>query len=205
VARSASSWGVHIGVEGKVVWFEPRPDLREDGGAEATLTRASDLAERREVMGGAFRVRLLSVPVPAYVELDRHLPELRREIRLLALAHESAYPAARELGDLLREGQRHLREAIGTEEIGRAVSEGRSHVDLEATMARRCIDTLSRLVGLIDLSDVVCREARLVSLTGPPEQRRFLRWLLEEFIRQGGGGRPLAWTDVDTDPRHHVS
>ena len=65
-------------------------------------------------------------------------------------------------------------------------------------MAPAATQTLVPFIELLDLADEFCREERLLSLARTPEQRRFQRWLLGEFVRQGDGEDPIAWTDVET-------
>ena len=46
------------------------------------------------------RFQLLGVPVRDYISFHNHFRELRREVRLLAMANEADYPLARDLADV---------------------------------------------------------------------------------------------------------
>ena len=206
VARAAVAWGVDIEVDGKVVWFEPADDFSDDDGTVGVVTGETNAPATRglEILDPVV-VHVLGVPLKAYSAFDRHLRELRREVRLLALAHESAYPLAKDLSDLFGSLERHLREVIGTHALEEAASAGRHLVDLEVPMARSATRSLSRFIELLDLADEFCREERLLSLARTPEQRRFQRWFLGEFVRQGDGREPIAWTEVESTRRSVVS
>ena len=54
-------------------------------------------------------------------------------------------------------------------------------------MPRATAAAIGRFLELLDLADAFCREERLLSLARTPEQRRFQRWFLGEFVRQEQG------------------
>ena len=204
VARASSAWGADIEADGKVVWFVPAADFADEG-IDGTLVDSSVRPPRVTAVTDPTTVRVLGVPLKAYAAFDRHLRELRREVRLLALAHESAYPLAKDLSDLFGSLERHLRDVIGTRALEVAASEGRDVVDLDVEMSRAATQSLSRFIELLDLADEFCREERLLSLARTPEQRRFQRWFLGEFVRQGNGEDPIPWTEVQSKiGRAHV-
>jgi anti-sigma regulatory factor (Ser/Thr protein kinase) len=205
VSRSASAWGTDVEPDGKVVWFVPSAAFSEDDGVVGTVTGVRDPGDLHAPVQDLVTIRVLGVPIRAYTVFTRHLRELRREVRLLALAQESAYPLAKDLADLFGSLERHLRVVVGTEQVDRAVAAGHDHVDLEVPMGRAGTQKLARFIELLDLADEFCREERLLSLARSPEQRRFQRWLLGEFVRQGTGGQPLPWTEVSTARRSVVS
>lgn len=201
VARSSSCWGADLEPDGKVVWFVPATAIAEGDGAQGVITGAVDQAVPARIRcDDPVTVQVLGVPLRAYSSFDRHLRELRREVRLLALAHETAYPLATDLSDLFGSLESHLRDVIGTAQLERARAEGRGELDLEVSMSRSATRDLTRFIELLDLADEFCREERLLSLARTSEQRRFQRWLLGEFVRQGEGRHPIAWTDVTSAP-----
>ena len=117
-----------------------------------------------------------------------HYRELRREVRLLALAHEADYPLAKTLSDLFGSLDRDLREGIGAEQIETRAGRPASHDrPAGAHAADRPRATIGRFIELLDLADDFCREERLLSLARTPEQRRFQSWFLGEFVRQAKG------------------
>ena len=54
-------------------------------------------------------------------------------------------------------------------------------------MPRQTAATIGRFIELLDLADAFCREKRLLSLARTPDQQRFQRWFLSEFVRQERG------------------
>jgi hypothetical protein len=150
------------------------------------------------------RVHVLDVPLALYVGFQHHFRELRREVRLLALAHESHYPLAKSLSDLFRSLDRQLRDGIGVEQIESALTQGLESTDLVVHMPRANASTLVRFVELLDLADDFCRAERLLSLARTPEQRRFQAWFLTEFVRQANGEAPLSWLEARSNGRANV-
>jgi hypothetical protein len=142
------------------------------------------------------RVHILDVPLDLYIGFQHHFRELRREVRLLALAHESDYPLAKSLSDLFNSLDRQLREGTGVEQIDDALTQGLETTDLVVHMPRAAAATLARFVELLDLADDFCRQQRLLSLARTPEQRKFQNWFLTEFVRQAKGEAPRSWLEA---------
>jgi anti-sigma regulatory factor (Ser/Thr protein kinase) len=194
VARCSDAWGVDLEEDGKTVWFAPAQHPGRDpapGTVTGTATPAGAPAAVDEI-----RIDILGVPLRSYVEFQRHYRELRREVRLLALAHESDYPLAKDLSDLFGSLERDLRDGIGADQIQQAMGSGADRVDLAVAMPRPAAATIGRFIELLDLADAFCREERLLSLARPADQRQFQRWFLGEFIRQERGEAPIAWQDA---------
>jgi len=63
-------------------------------------------------------------------------------------------------------------------------------------MPHQTAATIGRFIELLDLADAFCREKRLLSLARTPDQQRFQRWFLSEFVRQERGEAALAWQDA---------
>ena len=196
VARCCDAWGAEIEEDGKVVWFAPSAVFADGDGVPGTVTgidfaRAHTVPTRDRV-----RVHILDVPPSLYVGFQHHFRELRREVRLLALAHESDYPLAKSLSDLFGALDRQLRDGIGIEQIDAALAAGLESTDLVVHMPRATASTLARFVELLDLADDFCRAERLLSLARTAEQRKFQAWFLTEFVRQSAGESPLSWLEV---------
>lgn len=196
VARSADAWGAEIEDDGKIVWFAPAAGFAEGEGAPGLITGLDPGRARREPTVDRVRVQILGVPLRLYIGFQQHFRELRREVRLLSLAHEHDYPLAKSLSDLFTTLDRHLREGIGVEQIEAAVAAKRTHTDLVVHMPRATARTLSRFVELLDLADDFCRQQRLLALARSPEQRRFQGWFLLEFVRQARGEAPVPWAET---------
>jgi two-component sensor histidine kinase len=205
VARSADAWGAEIEDDGKVVWFAPAGQFAENEGVPGLITGVDAARARREPTQDRVRVEILGVPLALFIGFQQHFRELRREVRLLSLAHERDYPLAKSLSDLFATLDRHLREGIGVEQIEAAVAAKRTHTDLVVHMPRATARTLSRFIELLELADDFCRQQRLLSLARTPEQRRFQGWFLCEFVRQAQGEEPVAWTEIEQSRRTAVS
>lgn len=191
VARCATAWGVDLEEDGKTVWFAP---ATQPGGepVEGRVTGEPPVSDR--VPGpDELRIDIVGVPLRMFVEFQGHYRELRREVRLLALAHESDYPLAKDLSGLFGALERDLREGIGADQIDQALGTGDATADLRVAMPRETAATIGRFIELLDLADEFCREKRLLSLARTPDQQRFQRWFLSEFVRQERGEAPLAW------------
>src|SRR4029079_2877946 len=145
----------------------------EGDGVEGTITGVDHSRIQTVPTPDRVRVTILDVPLALYVGFQQHFRELRREVRLLALAHQSDYPLAKSLSDLFSSLDRQLREGIGVEQIDDALSQGMESTDLVVHMPRATATTLMRFVELLDLADEFCREERLLSLARGSEQREF--------------------------------
>jgi len=205
VARCSDAWGAEIEDDGKVVWFAPRAGFADGEGVPGAITgldpQRLDAGPTRERV----RINILDVPLVLYVGFQHHFRELRREVRLLALAHESDYPLAKALSDLFGSLDRQLRDGIGVEQIDAALTQGQESTDLVVHMPRANASTLTQFVELLDLADSFCREERLLSLARSPEQRRFQTWFLTEFVRQANGEAPLSWLEARSNGRTNVA
>jgi anti-sigma regulatory factor (Ser/Thr protein kinase) len=196
VARSSDAWGAEIEDDGKVVWFAPSAAFSESDGRPGVITGVERSKARRAPTRDRVRVEIKDVPLDLYTGFQHHFRELRREVRLLALAHASDYPLAKSLSDLFGSLDRQLREGIGVEQIEAATAEGGSSTDLVCHLPRADARTLTRFIELLDLADEFCREERLLSLARTPEQRKFQVWFLREFVRQAAGQPPRSWLEV---------
>ena len=205
VARSADAWGAEIEDDGKVVWFNPATGFIDGDGLEGTITGI--LEGPREQLEGQELIEfdIREVPLTSYIAFQRHYREVRREVRLLALAHESDYPLAKNLSDLFGSLEQPLREGLGAGQIDAALAAGRTSTDVHVVMDTESADSVSRFIELLDLADAFCREERLLSLARTPEQQRFQEWFLGEFVRQTGGEDPVSWREASPQRIRHTS
>ncbi len=199
VARASEAWGAEIEAHGKLVWFTPARDFSDDPGDEPLITGAEGSELIAELAVDPEHFDLRNVPVVAYVAFQNHFRELRREVRLLTLAHGSDYPLARDLSIVFDTLGRPLTVGIGSAQVAAALATGRSTADLVVTMGRVAARGLDRFIELLDLTDTFCREERMLSLARSPEQRRFQNWFLGEFVRQSDGAEPRAWSASNDD------
>ena len=191
VARCSDAWGAEIEDDGKVVWFAPAAEFAEDRrrpGRDHRQSTTAGAGPRRPGTGSGSTI--LGVPLALYVEFQQHFRELRREVRLLALAHEADYPLAKSLSDLfgsldrqLRDGHRRRADRGGPRRRAGATT------DLVVHMPRATARTLTRFVELLDLADEFCRAAA-AAVPGPDRRAAaFQGWFLCEFVRQARASR----------------
>ncbi|HEX5088076.1 MAG TPA: ATP-binding protein [Nocardioides sp.] len=204
VARCSSAWGAEIEEDGKVVWFAPVAEFADGPGVPGAVTGTDRQRLEAAPTKDRVRITILGVPLSLYLGFQQHFRELRREVRLLALAHQDTYPLAKALSDLFGSLDRQLRDGIGVEQIEDALTQGMETTDLVVHMPRAGASTLMRFVELLDLADAFCREERLLSLARNPEQRRFQNWFLTEFVRQARGEAPLSWLEARSNGRANV-
>lgn len=197
VARASDAWGIDLDDDGKVVWFAPANAFAEHIGAEGRVTGAPD--EDVEDEDGELDVDLVDfsirgIPVRDYITSTRHYRELRREIRLLALAHQDDYPLAKNLSDLFSAMDQPARAQVGTQQIEAAYAAGEETADLELTLPRRVVERVDLFIEMLDLADEFCRAERLLSVARTPDERAFQTWFLREFVRQASGEKPQPWS-----------
>lgn len=200
VARCSTAWGAEVEEDGKIVWFNPATHSGDEM-VHGVITGETVQDDVRPPSPDEMRIDIRGVPLRTFVDFQRHYRELRREVRLLALAHEAEYPLASDLSLLFGSLERDLREGIGTEQIERALQSGAATTDLHVAMPRQTAATIGRFIELLDLADAFCREERLLSLARTPEQQDFQRWFLTEFVRQEQGEPPLTWQDAPVSRR----
>ena len=202
VARCADAWGAEIERTGKVMWFAPSAGPREEG-IPGTVTGLPEPAERSDP--DTVHVKILCAPIRALAEFESHYRELRREVRLLALAHEDRYPIAKSLADLFGSLQREVQEGVDPELLRRASQEGRREIDLTVPVSPSEAQTMGRFAELLDFADEFCRREKLLSLARSRRQVQFQNWFFTEFARQGSGRDPRPWSGhmaVEYSSRH---
>lgn len=200
VARCSDSWGAAIEPEGKVVWFEPATAAHHDAGPEGSIFDLSDVLQGADADSDHVSpVVIAGVPVAPLLTLRRHYQELRREVRLLSLAHEDEYPLAKTLTDVFVSFDRAYPVAV-THQVAQAVSDGSPTVDLDVRLDPTRVATFEQMVTLLDLADEFCRGQRLLALARSPEQAEFQRWFLGEFVRQARGQESQPWAGPSLIP-----
>ncbi|HEX6148467.1 ATP-binding protein [Nocardioides sp.] len=189
VARCAEAWGAEIETTGKVVWFTPAVEVG-DTVSSGHVTGVPS-AVPQDDRGDQRAFHLLRVPADWLQEFQRHYLELRREVRLLALAHEEHYPLAKTLSDHFGAMHRQLVHGIEVDHDATPSSDGT--VDLVVHLPPESVDEMGSLVDLLDFADEFAARERLLSVARTPAQRTFQTWFLTEFVRQRDGHPPRAW------------
>lgn len=195
VGRCSDAWGAEIEEDGKVVWFAPATELSEEGPTPGVITGADDSVDDSPGAADLVQIEVRDVPLRDFLDFQVHYRELRREVRLLALAHQAKYPLAKTLSDLFGTLDRVLREGIGSEQLEEVLRSGQETADLLVVMPASTASSIGRFLELLDMADEFCREERMLSLARTPEQRRFQQWFLGEFVRQQRGEEPRRWRE----------
>jgi anti-sigma regulatory factor (Ser/Thr protein kinase) len=209
VAMCALAWGVDIHDHGKIVWFEPDGELAETP-SDPVLDLPPDESPRRPTVAPADYVTVVfdAMPVRLLADFRRHYHEVRRELRLLALAHEDDYPVAKSLTQLFHRVDEVSAQMTGLGDVEEAIRAGLERADIVYQVPASAPDTMAQLLELLELADEFCRTQRLLTLAATPQQYQLQRWYLGEFQRQARGEAPLAWGgtyQVDTSYRQSAS
>lgn len=206
VASSSLAWGAEREGNGKMVWFEPtaHAPVRPSEG----VFRGWDDDEDEPSFGGSgetIMVRLLNVPTESLHATLAHGAELRRELRLLAVAHQDTYPVASDLSAFFSALARDFRWQLGGEPLREAVEAGLTSFDLDVKASADAGPRFARLIELYELADAFCRNERLLTLARTPDLVTFETWLFGEFVSQCAGDEAHPWTDQGhvSQPRAH--
>jgi len=195
VARASDAWGAEIEADGKVVWFAPSAAFADDDGPEGRITGVQVVSDRSAGAGSgdSIELQLLGVPAGALAGFERHFREVRREVRLLSLAHHDDYPLADELSELFAQLEMPVQRAVAAERLALTRQRGRPAVDVVLHLSRGQARDLRRFVDLLRVIDAFCREEKLLALARTPVQRQFQTWFLLELAAQAEGREPRPW------------
>lgn len=208
VGMCSRTWGVDVHATGKIVWFEPTTELADTPAVPVLDVPAPESPAADVPRDGYLPVVLTDLPVRLLQDFRRHYLEVRRELRLLALAHETDYPVAKSLTELFSRVDEISRLMVGLTELEAAMAAGVERIDIELMMPPNTPATMQQLLELLELADEFCRSQRLLTLAATDQQYQLQRWYLGEFIRQGRGEEPLKWGGkytVDTSYRQSAS
>ena len=199
VASASEAWGAEKDGDGKLVWFEPAVIPRPSPTAGVLLGWDDDPDEPSYDGVHVVTIHLLHMPPDALQGTLAHGAELRRELRLLALAHQDTYPVASDLSTFFSEMSRDFRGQLGGDALLGALRSGRPYLDLEVKSGADTAKRFDRLIELLDLADAFCRNERLLTLARTDAQVVFQTWLFGQFVRQANGEEPLPWSDSAVD------
>jgi hypothetical protein len=196
VASSSLAWGAEREDDGKTVWFEPaaHPPARA---TEGVFQGWSD-DEDGPTFGGTGEtivVHLLHVPTESLQATLAHGAELRRELRLLAVAHQETYPIASDISAFFTALARDFRWQMGGEPLREALDADLAYFDLDVKASADAGPRFARLIELYELADAFCRNERLLTLARSPALVRFETWLFNEFVHQCAGAEPTQWPE----------
>lgn len=202
VARSANAWGATIESDGKIVWFEPAPDYREDGDVDWVIDQPVDPMPE-PVSDSAVEVRFVGIDLALYERLVGKYRELRRELRLLSLSHEEAYPLARDLTAMFATFERQFSVDF-QQQMSRAQSAGVATVDVSAKIQPESSPIFVTMREMFELADAFCRAERLLAIARTPLQREFQGWMISEVIGQLDGDPPRSWPTASAGSSAHL-
>ena len=191
VAQCAVAWGATIEADSKIVWFEPAAQMSDEGGAEWVID-SHDQPGPEPISDTAVELRLLGLDVPLYSSLARQYHELRRELRLLSLSHQSDYPLAGDLTSMFANFERQFPATFG-DQVRAAEKGAVPRVDLTFSMMPEAAPIFVTMTEMFDVADAFCRAERLLSLARTPAQRSLQNWLLGEMVHQRGGATAQPW------------
>ncbi|MDZ5660865.1 ATP-binding protein [Nocardioides sp. S-58] len=201
VAQCAVAWGATIESDGKIVWFEPAPEVSEDAAAEWVIDQ-HDQVPPKPTSEATVEVRLVGVDVPLHASLRRQYHELRRELRLLSLSHQSDYPLAGDLTAMFTNFERQFPDSY-RDQLRAAESQGLHQVDVSFPMMREAGPIFVTMTEMFDVADAFCKAERLLSMARTSAQRSLHNWLLGELVHQLDGAGAQPWPghpDTDTGP-----
>lgn len=198
IARSAMRWGWESSwpEPGKVVWFEPAPEI----GEPAPLAVPATSPEERETPGrpSGLVIELLEVPVDLFVRMRRSHVELRREMQLLAFGGDSTavHELAEQLTLAFAEGEAHLVSTRGFGALTRAAAEGARLVDMRLLTHDGVPDLVQRLLDLLHACEQLPESRALLTSLPSGEVRRMQEWFFGELLDQYAGKPPQPWTSL---------
>lgn len=214
---------------GKVVWFSsvgtdetgPPPVATPEAGdddprsilgryaAGGLLHDPRALADEEDRPQAVVIVRLLNFPLRVFASAREHHDELMREFALLSLQADhdrtgaALPPRLAQLVDLL--GRRYgAARQRGHPAREAALVRSDLAADLEHHVDPDSAAELHQLIELLAEAEEFSRQGYLLTMPSTPLQRRFVRWLGQEFLRQTAGLQPIPWDgpyDIDV-PSH---
>jgi hypothetical protein len=199
----SDAWGAEIHKRGKVVWFEPATQIKASADLEGDVydfSSVPQLGDGQDELADGIDIRLEATPVALYAEFLRRYHELRRELRILSLAHKHDYPVAETITDQFERFDAEFAITRGVDQLAAAIETGIARLDVKLTVPSSSPATMQQMLELLELADAFCRAERLLALATTPEQLRFQRWFLGEFVWQSGGRAPQPWQGSEPSP-----
>ncbi|MFE0924511.1 SpoIIE family protein phosphatase [Streptomyces mutabilis] len=189
VEQLASRYGVDVGDEGKVVWFELWPDGPPPPSSGWETAVAPCPAERT--------VTLIDVPSALESTCRQHRHALLRELTLVA---SGGAPPGVPPEDLAAANDvNNVISACVTAAPREPLPDSglRSLLLSLPADAAAAVRALRRTLGL---AEEAARGERLLTLPALPRCRAFQDWFFDQIVDQLDGGAPTAWTVMPRDP-----
>lgn len=199
VALNAAQWGSETLPDGmgKRVWFEPSAQMNDDLDLEAAFADLDEETgeEAPAPPADSLRVVLLGMPVSLLSQLRRYHFELRRELRLLALADADRYPLAVEITELFATADARMRASSGLSGLDNAIERGLDKVDVDLAVPADGPEVVAGLAALLEGIYEEFADEHLLAMAPPPELQALQGWYFGEIIAQGEGAAPRAWSN----------
>ncbi len=204
VAMMSNRWGSDLAHDGrsKSVWFEPSGDLQGEAPHEGEIFAFDpEMSETPELADtDRMTLHLLGVPARLFGELRRYHFEVRREMRLLALADPESYPLATELTEIFVRADRDRRSSAGVSRLDQAIAEGLDSIDLEYSIPVSAPPTMVRIRDLLLECYSMFSGDHLLALQPPMVLMELQNWYFTEFDRQARGEQPIRWSGPTSMP-----
>ena len=140
-------------------------------------------------------IRLLRLPLDVLVRARQHSDEVTREFAHITSPttdHRQVPERLLELSQRLS-GQYASYSGAVMDEVEAATERGEKEMDVVYRLPPSAA-TGARLLGQMwDDVDEFCRAGTMLSLETPPEEKRFRRWFLDQFITQAAGADAVPW------------
>ena len=147
---------------------------------------------------GLVEVRLLRLPLEIWQRTQEHVDGLLREFALIIQDAEARSAAPGRLLALVQE----LNAGYGSfseeqrREMEAALERGEAEIDMSYEVPPGAAGAARQLGDMLDEADEYCRRGdHLLTLATPPEELRFRRWFISEFVDQLGGAPPTPWPE----------
>ena len=202
VSVLATDWGVEELENGKRVWADLA--ALDGAGAPGAAPVAHPLhgpqsptahSSEESLPDGWTVVTLVGCPVGLSLRQDQHLDELVRELTLIHVGQDDdSVELGHRLEAILR-APAHARDA-GRRQAKAAQARGEAFVNVEMAMPRQFSHEVRKLDEAVRAADVLCEEARLLTLASPPEMRDFRDWMTAQIVGQiEDDAEPVSWLD----------
>ena len=152
-----------------------------------------------QTAGELVEVRLLRLPLQVWQRTQEHVDGLLREFALIAQDEEAKLATPGRLLALVQ----HLTAGFGgfseTQRIAmeEALARGDTEIDLTYQLPPAAAGAAQQLGDMLDEADEYCRRGdHLLTLASPPEELRFRRWFISEFVDQIRGAPPTPWPEL---------
>ncbi len=203
VAMASVAWGASLETDSKVVWFEPAAEINEDSGPEPIILEPAAPARPPGPPAESRPVYLHGIDPVLFTAQRRQYANLRRELRLLSLAHEEEYPLARDLGEMFVAFEQHFPARLFTE-IEAPDLHGDGYRDLVLQLSPDAAAVSATMLEMFELADAFCRAQRLLSLARTQEVHEFQTWFLGQVVDQLSGAVPRPWSTGNGTAAAHV-